>query len=94
MDGAEEVGCELVVAGCDAVEVLQSAEHALGGIAIPVAQLLFGSYSKTTLQALRQHFKRLSGEDALISLNWDTTAERTLFDEGDWNPILGAANKT
>jgi hypothetical protein len=47
MDGAEEVGCELVVAGCDAAEVLQSAEHALGGIAIPVAHFLFGSYSKT-----------------------------------------------
>ena len=45
MDGVEEVRCELVVAGCDAAEVLQSAEHALGGIAIPVAHLLSGSYS-------------------------------------------------
>ena len=28
-------------AGCDGAEVLPSAEHALGGIAIPVAHLLF-----------------------------------------------------
>jgi hypothetical protein len=38
---------------------------------------------------LRQHFARLSRGDLVITLNWDTTAERTLAEEGLWNPISG-----
>jgi hypothetical protein len=38
---------------------------------------------------LRQHFMRLSKGDVVITLNWDTTAERTLAEEGCWNPISG-----
>ena len=33
MDVSEEVGCELVVAGCEATAVLETAEHALDGVA-------------------------------------------------------------
>jgi hypothetical protein len=38
---------------------------------------------------LRQHFARLSKGDVVITLNWDTTAERTLAEECCWNPITG-----
>ena len=33
MDVSEEVGCELVVAGCEATAVLEAAEHPLDGVA-------------------------------------------------------------
>jgi hypothetical protein len=38
---------------------------------------------------LRRHFARLSDGDVIITLNWDTTAERTLAEEGYWNPLTG-----
>ena len=38
---------------------------------------------------LRRHFARLSEGDVVITLSWDTTVERTLYEEGDWSPITG-----
>ena len=38
---------------------------------------------------LRRHLARLSDGDVIITLNWDTTAERTLAEEGYWNPLTG-----
>jgi len=38
---------------------------------------------------LRRHLARLSRGDVVITLNWDTTAERTLAEQGYWNPISG-----
>ena len=38
---------------------------------------------------LRRHLARLSEGDMVITLNYDTTAERTLAEEGSWNPIAG-----
>ena len=73
---------------------LTEAQRALGGFLECLGLFfLYRHHDDAKHQAqrdyLRQHFKRLSGEDAIISLNWDTTAERTLFEEGDWNPIRG-----
>lgn len=38
---------------------------------------------------LRRHFAKLSEGDIVITFNWDTTTERTLAEEGYWNPITG-----
>jgi hypothetical protein len=38
---------------------------------------------------LRPHFARLEKGDVVITPNWDTTAERTLTEEGYWYPIGG-----
>jgi len=38
---------------------------------------------------LRRHFAQLSEGDVVITLNWDTASERTLAEEGYWNPISG-----
>jgi hypothetical protein len=38
---------------------------------------------------LRRHFKHLSKGDVIITLNWDTAVERTLAEEGWWNPMTG-----
>ena len=38
---------------------------------------------------LRRHFAHLSKGDVVITLNWDTTAERTLYEQGMWNPNSG-----
>lgn len=38
---------------------------------------------------LRRLFGKLSTGDTVITLNWDTTAERTLAEEGRWNPSDG-----
>jgi len=38
---------------------------------------------------LRKRFAHLGNGDVVITLNWDTTAERTLAEEGRWNPSSG-----
>jgi hypothetical protein len=38
---------------------------------------------------LRRHFAGLSDGDVIITLNWDTAAERTLAEEGYWSPLTG-----
>lgn len=38
---------------------------------------------------LRNHFRRFSNGDILITLNWDASAERTLAEERLWNPLTG-----
>ncbi len=38
---------------------------------------------------LRRHFAHLSHADLIITLNWDTASERTLAEEGYWNPMTG-----
>ncbi len=45
--------------------------------------------NRTLRDYLRRHLTRLSEGDVVVTLNWDTTAERTLAEEGDWNPITG-----
>lgn len=38
---------------------------------------------------LRSLFSDLIAGDVVVTLNWDTTAERTLAEDGRWNPITG-----
>ena len=38
---------------------------------------------------LRKYLSRLSGGDLVITLNWDSTAERSLAEIGKWNPLDG-----
>jgi hypothetical protein len=38
---------------------------------------------------LRRHFAHLSHGDVIVTLNWDTASERTLGEEGYWNPMMG-----
>lgn len=38
---------------------------------------------------LRDLLAKLDGGDVVVTLNWDTTVERTLAEEGRWNPLTG-----
>ena len=41
-DGGGEIGCELVVAGCDAPPIFEAAEHAFDEIALTIGDLIEG----------------------------------------------------
>lgn len=49
----------------------------------------FDSENREQRDYLRELFASLTTNDAVITLNWDTTAERTLGEEGKWNPVAG-----
>jgi hypothetical protein len=38
---------------------------------------------------LRDLLAKLDGGDVVVTLNWDTTVERTMAEEGGWNPLTG-----
>ena len=73
-DGDADVGCELVVAGCNAAEVLQSAEHALAGIAIPVAHLLLGHTVRCEVERLLQPLRT---PETRLKLSHETEVDGT-----------------
>src|SRR5262249_8452573 len=38
---------------------------------------------------LRRHFADLSDREVVLTPNWETTTERTLAEDGAWNPLTG-----
>jgi hypothetical protein len=45
--------------------------------------------NKVARDYLRRALSRLAAGDKVLTLNWDTTVERTLLEGGRWNPING-----
>jgi len=45
--------------------------------------------NKPARDYLRQVLSRLGENDRVLTLNWDTTVERTLLEDGRWNPMNG-----
>lgn len=48
-----------------------------------------GAAGRTRRNYLRHLLEKLTTGDVVITLNWDTTVERTLAEEGRWNPSDG-----
>lgn len=48
-----------------------------------------GSAGRSRRNYLRHLLEKLTTGDVVITLNWDTTVERTLAEEGRWNPSDG-----
>jgi hypothetical protein len=45
--------------------------------------------NRTKRDYLRSLFSKLTPGDVIVTLNWDTTAERTLAEDGRWSPVDG-----
>ena len=45
--------------------------------------------NKPARDYLREVLSRLEENDRVLTLNWDTTVERTLLEDGRWNPMNG-----